>query len=202
MLEQDKEQELQGLIMRKKALLEVLSCELANLTSSETPYGTHDPFEVALAICDKCGGAPESTQLPAPRQRPKWGVRCRDCDKCLRIPQKEKWMAALEWNSTNLCSLDYRDLPLFDLSGLTPREASSQIKIFRSNILNRLELCFIDRSIAASTGSGYRPGLMFRLRLDAYLKWAMLAHRLIKNARRQLSGRPMALEGTSEINDL
>lgn len=199
MLEQDKEQELLGLLMRKKALLEVLRCELGNLTTSETPYGTHDPFEVPLATCDNCGGLPESLQLSAPRHRPKWSVRCGDCEKNLRAPQKEKWMAALEWNSTNLCSLDYRDLPLFGLSHLTPWEASAQIKIIRSNILNRQELCSIDRSIAVFTGLAHRPGLRFRLRLDAYLKWTMLAQRLIKNARRRVNNRASEEEVESGV---
>ena len=78
---------------------------------------------------------------------------------------------------------------MFDLGNLNRHEASIKVSMVRKHITLRIQLCGIERLIAAYTKSGYQPGKLYRLRLDAYLKWAMLAHRLIKNEQQTGVGR-------------
>jgi hypothetical protein len=86
------------------------------------------------------------------------------------------------WNAKNLRSQRYQDLPLFDLASLDQAAARAKIRAVRESLTLRLKLCSLDSSIAAVDRAHPRPGQQYRLRLDAYLKWAMLASRLIKIA--------------------
>lgn len=181
MQNQDRSKEFDQLLQRRDALLEDLAICSSGLQDNAKPYGSEDPHLVALAICDTCCSTPKLVAIGSPNRRLRWGARCPGCEKAIIPPQKHQWLAALEWNCINLGTQRYRDLPMFQLANLNRHEAGDKIGAVRKHITLRLQLCAIDRSIAVHTKSGYQPGKLYRLRLDAYLKWAMLAHRLIKN---------------------
>lgn len=180
MQNQDRSKEFDQLLQRRDALLEELSNCSSDLQDRTKPYGSHDPHQVALAICDTCGSIPELVTIGSPKKSIRWGARCPRCEKAVIPPQKHQWLAALEWNCINLGTQRYQDLPMFQLTNLNRHQAGDKIGAVRKHITARLQLCATNRSIAVHTKSRYQPGKLYRLRLDAYLKWAMLAHRLIK----------------------
>lgn len=189
MQNQDRSKQFDQLLQRKDALLEEFAICCAGPLGNTEPYGTQDPLSVHLASCDACGSSSELVPIRSANKRLRWGARCTGCRKAPVPPQKEQWMAALEWNSVNLGSQCYRDITMFELGNLNRHEASIKVSMVRKHITLRIQLCGIERSIAAYTKSGYQPGKRYRLRLDAYLKWAMLAHRLIKNEQQTGVGR-------------
>lgn len=157
---------------------------------SDTPmvaYGTHDPFDVPLATCDSCKCAPESRRLTSGKKI-RWIVTCTSCGKNVAQPQKDSWLAALVWNGTNLTTQSYKSLPLFGLANLSPLAAKERISRIRHNLVLRISLCTTERAIAEISDPLSKPGLKYQQRLDAYLKWAMHAHRLIKFAKQDGGG--------------
>ena len=101
-------------------------------------------------------------------------------------------MASLMWNGANLTTQCYKSMPLFGLTHMTPAEAKARISKVRHHLVLRISLCTVDRAIAEISASHSKPGLMFQQRLDAYLKWAMLAHRLVKIAKSDGGGKGSA----------
>lgn len=155
---------------------------------NETPtlaYGTHDPLEVELSQCDSCSGEGVLDQSQAGRSKTRWQVRCSCCSKISGAPTRNPWTASLMWNGINLKSMQYFDLPLFGLADLNPREAHDRIKRIRANLELRISLSDAQLQLHNAGGCKRKPGTKYAVKLDAYLKWAMLAHRLIKLAMRR-----------------
>lgn len=178
----NQEASLASLFQRRTEILTQLSSSDRRRPSESFNYGDHNPFLVALANCDRCGHTPESPHVSARvRNRTWWVVSCK-CGHLSGEGQREPWMASLMWNANNLRSQRYQDLPLFDLSCLDQEAAKARVRGIRESLTLRLDLCSLDCSIAAVDRTHPRPGQQYRLRLDAYLKWAMLASRLIKLA--------------------
>ena len=139
-------------------------------------YGDHDPFQIPVFPCDKCG------KIPALRQTDKgtWNVDC-PCGKSLTAPQRAPWQALLAWDSINLSGCKYEELPLFALGELSPDEAFGKMKEVRRFLEVKLKIVGLQRTFAQRTGQG-SPGKGYQQKLEAYLKWSMLALRLIKVA--------------------
>lgn len=173
---------LASLLQRRGELLDKLSSTELRPPAETMSYGIHNPFHVALAVCECCGRTPPGPQASsATKNRTWWVVNCL-CGARSGDGQREPWMASLMWNAKNLRSQRYQDLPLFDLAALDQAAARARIRAVRESLTLRLKLCSLDSSIAAVDRAHPRPGQQYRLRLDAYLKWAMLASRLIKIA--------------------
>lgn len=183
MLEIFHAEKIAELTARRIALLDELT---SSEHYSETPsvsFGSHDPFDVPIATCDSCNSNAESCKVASGHKKVRWVVCCTSCEKRITQPQKDPWMAALVWNGANLTTQCYRSMPLFGITHMTPAEAKERITKVRHNLVLRISLCAVDRAIAEISDSHSKPGLMFQRRLEAYLKWAMHAHRLIKSAR-------------------
>lgn len=163
---------------REKLLAELRSDEHYEQTDT-VAYGHHDPFSVPVATCDSCEGRGQMRKLEQNGIR--WVVVCLGCGKQANVPQRRPWQAALEWNQINLGTQDYRELPLFGLSGFEPNEARERMAGIWRNLELRKNLAGIERTIAHKMDLR-PPGKEYQQRLEAYLKWAMLALRLIKVA--------------------
>ncbi len=171
-----------SLLQRRGELLNKLSNINLRHPAETSSFGNHNPFHVALAECECCGRTPSGPQESrATRNRTLWTVNC-VCGALSGDGQREPWIASLLWNAKNLGSQRYQDLPLFDLAALDQAAAKARIGMIRESLTLRIRLCSLDSSIAAVDRTHPRPGQQYRLRLDAYLKWAMLASRLIKIA--------------------
>jgi len=166
---------------RERLLAELRSDEHYEQTDT-VAYGHHDPFSIPVTACDSCGGRGQMRKLETKGIR--WAVVCLGCGKQAVSPQRRPWQAALEWNQINLGTQDYRELPLFGLSRFEPNEARERMAGIRRNLELRKSLAGIERTIAHKTDRR-PPGKEFQQRLEAYLKWAMLALRLIKVAEKR-----------------
>lgn len=172
--------QLEELIAKRAKLYEELTSDQHYLDTPTLCYGDHDPFVVPIANCDSCRCSAQAVATPSGQKKPRWIVACTSCGKRTDQPQKDCWLAALMWNGVNLASQSYKTLPLFGLAQLSPLEARDKISKVRHNLVLRIGLCSVERALAERTNRFTRPGLMYQQRLEAYLKWAMLAHRLIK----------------------
>lgn len=172
---------LEQLQIKRHHIMEQLQSDEHYAATDTLVYGTHDPLRVSIPPCDSCGGqaALDKPQSPKPR----WSIMCPRCNKTIQSPQAKPWRAALMWCERNLGSMDYRDLPLFGLSQLNPREARARMVGIKHNLELRRRLIGLDRAIAAHTHTGH-PGRGYEERMEAYVKWAALALRLIKHAER------------------
>lgn len=175
---------------RKLSLTEQKEVLLSRLNSeqhyAETPtlaYGDHEPFMVFLATCDTCLKNGQLIELSGFGARSRWQVICRGCSKTGGEPTRNPWTASLMWNGVNLKTQRYVDLPLFGLAGLNPHQAHDRIKQIRSNLELRISLSDVETQLFKAGISTRKPGTAYGIKLDAYLKWAMLAHRLIKIAK-------------------
>jgi hypothetical protein len=182
MFEKTQLDELNGLDARRLSLIVELTSAKHYSDTPMVAYGTHDPFDVPLAICDTCQSTPKMRKV-TPGRKIRWTVTCISCDKQIAQPQKDSWLAALIWNGTNLTTQSYRTLPLFGVGHLSPAAAKEHISRIRHNLVLRISLCTIDRAIGEKGDTHSKSGLMYQKRLEAYLKWAMHAHRLIKLAK-------------------
>lgn len=187
MLDQYQADKLTTLTARRDAILEELSSDDQFMDPAAVSYGSHDPFDVPVANCDRCGSSAESKIVKSGDKKSKWIVGCKNCDNHTLHPQKDCWTASLVWNNSNLESQSYTTMSVFELAHLAPAAAKEQISKIRRNLILRLNLCSVDRSIAEINASHSRPGRLYQLKLEAYLKWAMLAHRLVKNAKSKAS---------------
>lgn len=160
-----------------------LSSEQHQIETPTLAYGPHNPLEVDLTLCDTCSGEGVLGQSNADNAKLRWQVRCRCCSKVSGQPTRNPWTAALMWNGVNLQSMRYSELPLFGLTDLSPRDAHERIKGIRANLVLRIALCSAQRQLFNAGGSNRKPGTTYTAKLEAYLMWAMLAHRLIKLAK-------------------
>ena len=166
-------------------LIDKRASVLAALRSSEhqeqTPtqaYGTHDPTDVPLWSCEVCHVPPQLERQEGKHVR--WMYYCPHCGRQPREARKRPWLAALAWNAFNLKKHSYRGLPLFDLESLSPEQAHQRMVAIRQDLELRRKLAGLDRRTARHLGNK-TPGRQYLLRLDVYLKWAMLALSVIKN---------------------
>jgi len=150
-------------------------------------YGPHDPVLDApkfLWACS-CGARPAlrfKGALPAaqaPEQDLDQGsasaahlVRCPACGRSSR-PGFAAWEAITDWNRSNLAldvSLD--QFPFFELSGLSLRDARVKLVGIRTDLeTRRLQAKQRQRE-------GRDPGRRYRDRIDAYLRWTLVAQAL------------------------
>lgn len=163
---------------RERLADELHSDEHYNATET-VAYGHHDPLSVPVASCEKCGGRGRMEKRSGKKVR--WIVVCTDCNQSAKDVRQRPWQAALAWNEVNLGTQDYRDLPLFGLTKVDPETARARMSGIRRNLELRKNLAGIETTIALKTDAS-PPGRGYHERLDAYLKWAMLALRLIKAA--------------------
>lgn len=168
---------------QRQLLLDTLTSEQHYHETPTLVYRRHNPLEVALATCDTCFAGGNLQRILKGKSLPRWQVICDGCGKKGSDVVRDRCTASLLWNGVNLQTQRYSDLPLFGLAGLTPRDAHIRIRHIRANLVLRIALCDIESQMHKAGISGNKPGTAYRQRLDAYLKWAMLAHRLIKSAR-------------------
>jgi hypothetical protein len=147
-------------------------------------YGNHDPFKIPVFPCDKCGKSPALRHT----DEGKWEVKC-PCGKLLAAPQCVPWQALLAWDSINLSSFKYDELPLFSLTGLSPDEAFIKMKEVRRFLEVKLKVIGLQRTFAQRTNQD-SPGKGYQQKLEAYLQWSMLALRLIKVAAKKGKNNP------------
>lgn len=167
-------QEKHSLLMR-----ELKSDDHYDNTDTVT-YGNHDPLSVPVPECDTCGSKGQMQKIPG--EKIKWKVTCLGCNKTIQTPQRRPWQAALMWCDANLGTQTYRSLPMFGLSELSPSEAKSRMMGIRRNLELRKKITGLERTIANKLKKR-PPGREYQQRLEAYLKWSMLALRLLKNAK-------------------
>lgn len=171
----------QALVMRQQLLDELHSS--AHVEKTETlVYGSHDPFLVSVPDCDACGATPVIEKAGVEGAR--WNIRCPGCGKTIQSHQRFEWQAGLMWCERNLGNLNYQTLPLFDLQDMPPAMARRRMAGIRRNLEIRKSLARTDAIIARQLNK-QPPGKLYRKKLDAYLRWAMLALRLIKAAEKR-----------------
>lgn len=180
MTESPKGQPQDHLTVQRQALLDTLASEQHYHETPTLVYGPHNPLEVALAACDTCFAGGNLERILKGKSAPRWQVICKGCGRKGSDLVRDRHTASLLWNGVNLQTQCYADLPLFGLAGLTPRDAHNRIRHIRANLVLRIALCDIESQMHNAGISGKKPGADYRVRLDAYLKWCMLAHRLIK----------------------
>lgn len=165
---------------RYKLLEELHSDEHYDATET-IAYGEHDPFDVPLAACEQCGGHPR--MMRASERPTRWKMIC-GCGNQVKQARKRPWEAALDWNMVNLSNTDYRELPLFGLSSLSPTEAHSRLVSIRANLELRRKIVGLSRAIGQRTREIEVPGKKYQERLDAYLQTCLWGLRLTKLAQK------------------
>ena len=165
---------------KKEALQLLLATSQGSCAVPTLAFGSHDPRVVALFDCDSCSSGAILTEVKRPGKRKRWQVVCSECTKNSGEASKNPWTASLLWNGVNLSSCHYCELPLFGLAGMSPKEAHDHIKSIRGILVLMISLCDTELQLFRIGESTSKPGTGYVERLDAYLKWAMLAHRLIK----------------------
>lgn len=143
-------------------------------------YGSHDPLSVPVPKCDSCDSKGQIQKVHG--EKIKWKITCLGCNKTIQTPQRRPWQAALMWCDINLGSQSYKALPIFGLSELSPSEAKIRLLGIRRNLELRKSITGLERTIANKLKKR-PPGRDYQQRLDAYLKWSLLAIRLVNNAK-------------------
>ena len=162
---------------KRRCLLNELMSDDHYAKTETLTYGSHDPFSIPVPNCDTCGSKGQMQKVPG--EKIKWKVVCLGCHKTIHAPQKRPWQAALMWCDINLGSLSYKDLPLFGLSKLSEPVAKKRMQGIRRNLELRKNIAGLERTIANKQNKR-PPGREYQQKLEAYLKWSMLALRLIK----------------------
>lgn len=165
---------------KKEALQLLLAAAQVTSEVRMLAFGSHDPMVVTLFDCDSCSGGGVLTEVHRPGKRKRWQVTCSECTKTSGEASKNTWTASLLWNGVNLSNCHYGELPLFGLAGMSPKQAHDHIKSIRAILVLRISLCDTELQLFRARQTTSKPGAAYTERLDAYLKWAMLAHRLIK----------------------
>lgn len=163
---------------KRETLLKELKSDQHYCDTETISYGSHNPFNVTpIPGCDDCNGAAQMQKVKGVKVR--WTMVCKDCGKTIDSTQAAPWQAALMWCGQNLKNMDYTQLPLFGLNEMDVTTAMKRMTGIRHNLELRKALAGIESTIAQKTGTR-PPGKDFRRRIEAYLKWSMLALRLIK----------------------
>lgn len=179
---------VQYLLNKLDVLYEEIKSDEHYEATPSVAYGTHDPLDVPLAPCEYCSIIPTVKKV---QDKPvKWRAECL-CGHRPKSVRKKQWQAALEWNWINLNGFDYRELPLFGLSRLTPDEAHQRLVGFRRNLELRKNIANIEGDIARLTSRSIgieQPGKGYTERLEAYLMWCMWGLRLTKLEKQKPQG--------------
>jgi len=165
---------------KRTRLLEELNSDEHYEKTETIAYGHHDPFSVPIPQCDTCGSNAQMQKIPG--ENIKWRVICLGCEKTIKTGQKRPWQAALMWCDINLDSMSYQTLPLFALDQMSKKDAKNKMAGIRRNLEIRKNITGLERTIANKLKKR-PPGRDYQQRLEAYLKWTMLALRLIKNSK-------------------
>lgn len=168
---------------RQRLLDELHSDEHYDATET-IAYGEHDPFDVPVCACDRCGSLPSMTRV---KNRPaRWQMICR-CGNQVKQARRRPWEAALDWNMTNLNSYSYEDMPLFGVSSLSVSDAHRRLVSIRANLELRRKITGLSRVIGQRTREIDVPGQKYQERLDCYLQWSLWGLRLTKYAMKSAS---------------
>lgn len=162
---------------KRSALLNMLHSSEHRESVPERDYGEHDPRIAPFPACT-CGSPGRLTKLDTGR----WFAECSACDRAIREAQTYDWAACLNWCELNLDGLDYRQLSLFDLSGLSPQEAKQRMVPIYNDLLLKSQIATLDLALNQRNREHTAPGRDYIERMHAYRDWAKLALRLIKNA--------------------
>lgn len=185
-----------------------------NATPSRN-YGPHHPVKDALGFIWRCRCGSQTSlafdvvaEKPARRADavpPEQGRRLHYvlCDGCGRKGQPGilPWQAVVEWNRSNPdTAMSIREFPFFLLAGLSLEEASAKLAGIRTDLELRRTQAKLRSRAGIETGRSYRE------RLDAYLRWAIVAQALaaahIRAMQRDQAERAAALRQRGLIADL
>lgn len=141
-----------------------------DIPSQWLDFGPDDPLEAGqwLNPCMACGGAPALAFVDT-----RWQVRCA-CGQC-GGPAQLPATAEVNWNKSPLSRHPhYRELPFFDLRGLTVPQARAKLGAVREYLEEQKRRC--ERRIRARENFGHR----YFQRIRAYLAWAIYAQGVVK----------------------
>jgi len=165
---------------RKQALEDLHSDEHYDATET-LAYGEHDPFDVPVCECEKCGSKPSMTRI---KERPaRWLMVC-SCGNQVKQARRRPWEAALDWNMVNLGTYSYTEMPLFGLASLSLSDAHCRLVSIRANLELRRKIAGLSRVIGQRTGEVDIPGQKYQERLDCYRQWCLWGLRLTKHAKK------------------
>lgn len=166
------------LLDKRKKILEELDSDAHYLATETFYYGEMDPLDILEVPCDSCQGIAKT--VPTITTPCKYTVRCIQCGKSIAEPQKKAWKAWLMWSCINLGSMDYRELPFFGLAKLASPAARKRMVGIRKDLELRREIAGLNSELNPRFGLS-RPSKKYLHHLEAYLCWATLALKLIKN---------------------
>jgi hypothetical protein len=174
-------------------------------------YGSHDPVTDApkfLWTCI-CGATPllrfkgASQSANTPEADSEHGsvvaahvVRCTACGRSGK-PGFAAWEAITDWNKSNLdLDLSLDQFPFFELGGLSLREARVKLVGIRTDLeTRRLQAKQRQRE-------GRDAGRRYRDRIDAYLRWTIVAQALaLAHSRRAGQGAPVETSAVGSASD-
>lgn len=147
-----------------------------------------DPYMIALFNCEKCNKQPEIKGIIKKRNDlsvVKWTVTCIECKKTHQSPSRTESLAKMSWNDINLKSQDYRQIPTFQLSNLTVDEALTWMGKVRGALEIKVALSEIEWLITRTKKKNSRKEYAFMHRMQLYLRWSLLALRLIRFEKQQ-----------------
>jgi hypothetical protein len=150
-------------------------------------YGPHDPVTDAPRFLWPCScgarpvlrfkGASQPENTPEPDSEHGSGVaahvvRCPACGRSGK-PGFAAWEAITDWNKANLdLDLSLDQFPFFELGGLSLRDARVRLVGIRTDLeTRRLQAKQLQRD-------GRDAGRRYRDRIDAYLRWTIVAQAL------------------------
>lgn len=143
-------------------------------------FGPHDPvFDAALLLWPcLCGGTAAITHprgLDSPVPDPQLHVvRCPDCGNS-SASWPSTWQAVTSWNQANPHKgLALEQFPFFEMAGLSQHQARTKLLGVRAELESRR------LSIHRRLQAGQEVSRRYRERVDAYLRWTMVAHALAK----------------------
>lgn len=149
-------------------------------------YGPNDPVADALRFiwACPCGSRPvlsfdvpgEAPGRSAPGESVRGAARhfihCEACDRKGR-PGGMPWEAVVEWNRAYPdVRLPMVEFPFFELGGLALREARSKLLGVRADLETRRARAKMKARAGQEVGKRYRE------RIDAYLRWTIVAQAL------------------------
>ena len=171
------QEHLKRSLARQNSLMMALG-EFSDLSLSEIMAGDQDPYEGSLATCSHCHC--EAKLIPVARHTIKWSVACTGCDSEIIEPQKTEAKAIITWNTMHPETQDYRDIPFFGLSELSPDEARTKMARLQRFLEINVKLIGTERTIAHATGHR-PPKMVYQHKVEFYLKWVFLSLALIKS---------------------
>lgn len=83
------------------------------------------PFDVVLVKCRCCQSAADKYITTSG-----WMIECESisCENEIQSPVYDEWQASLLWNQLNAAVLDFKNIPFFNLNGLSRSEARRKMQ--------------------------------------------------------------------------